>query len=135
MTYKDLLTNLQNLTEEQLNREVLLYNFEEDLLLDNEVTALRVTEYDSPGLISKGTPYIVFWIMALSNSTITNLAVALTPDVIDDIYDDERFNDLMMQLIPEFVAKKLQSEDYDLVAEISVGIMDNLTLRAVKVSS
>lgn len=73
--------------------------------------------------------------MALSNSTITNLAVALTPDVIDDIYDDERFNDLMMQLIPEFVAKNLQSEDYDLVAEISVSIMDNLTLRAVKVSS
>jgi hypothetical protein len=60
MTYKDLLTNLKNLTEEQLNREVLLYNFEEDLLLDNEVTALRVTEYDSPGLISAGTPYIVF---------------------------------------------------------------------------
>lgn len=73
--------------------------------------------------------------MALSNSTITNLAIAMTPDVIDDIFDDERFNDLMMQLIPESVAKNLQSEDYDLVAELSVGIMDNLTLRAVKVSS
>lgn len=74
-------------------------------------------------------------LMALSNSTITNLAIAMTPDVIDDIFDDERFNDLMMQLIPESVAKNLQSEDYDLVAELSVGIMDNLTLRAVKVSS
>lgn len=73
--------------------------------------------------------------MALSNSTITNLAIAMTPDVIDDIFDDERFNDLMMQLIPESVAKNLQSEDYDLVAEISVSIMDNLTLKAVKVSS
>lgn len=60
MTYQDLLTNLQNLTEEQLNREVILYNFEEDLLLDNEVTALREAQYDSPGLISKGTPYLVF---------------------------------------------------------------------------
>jgi hypothetical protein len=60
MTYKDLLSNLQNLTEEQLNREVILYNFDEDLLLDNEVTEVRVTKYDAPGLISAGTPYIVF---------------------------------------------------------------------------
>lgn len=60
MTYKDLLSHIQNLTEEQLNREVILYNFEDDLLLDNQVTALRVTEYDAPGLISKDTPYIVF---------------------------------------------------------------------------
>ena len=37
-----------------------MYNFEDDLLLDNEVTALRVTEYGSPGLISANTPYLVF---------------------------------------------------------------------------
>jgi hypothetical protein len=60
MTYKELLSQLQSLTEEQKNREVLMYNFEDDLLLDNVVTALRVTEYDSPGLISKDTPYLVF---------------------------------------------------------------------------
>ena len=60
MTYKELLSQLQSLTEEQQNREVLMYNFEDDLLLDNVVTALRVTEYDSPGLISKDTPYLVF---------------------------------------------------------------------------
>ena len=59
MTYKELISCLQTLTEEQLNREVILYNFEKDLLLDNEVTALRVTAYDAPGLISKGTPYLV----------------------------------------------------------------------------
>lgn len=73
--------------------------------------------------------------MALSNSTIDNLAIALSPDVLDDIIGDQRFTDLMMELIPESVAKNLQSEDYDLVAEISVSIMDNLTLKAVKVSS
>jgi hypothetical protein len=60
MTYKELLSQLQSLTEEQQNREVLMYNFEDDLLLDNVVTALRVTEYDSPGLVSKNTPYLVF---------------------------------------------------------------------------
>ena len=60
MTYKDLITQLQQLSEEQQNREVLLYNFEEDLLLDNEVTAVRISQYDAPGEISKGTPYLVF---------------------------------------------------------------------------
>lgn len=60
MTYKELLQQLQQLNEEQLNREIILYNFEEDLLLDNEVTALREAQCDAPGLISKGTPYLVF---------------------------------------------------------------------------
>ena len=60
MTYKDLITQLQQLSEEQQNREVLLYNFEEDLLLDNEVTAVRSAQCDVPGEISKGTPYLVF---------------------------------------------------------------------------
>lgn len=60
MTYKELITQLQQLSEEQQNREVLLYNFEEDLLLDNEVTAVRSAQCDAPGLISKGTPYLVF---------------------------------------------------------------------------
>jgi hypothetical protein len=60
MTYKDLIAQLQQLSEEQQNREVLLYNFEEDLLLDNEVTAVRSAQCDVAGEISKGTPYLVF---------------------------------------------------------------------------
>jgi len=60
MTYKDLIAQLQQLSEDQQNREVLLYNFEEDLLLDNEVTAIRSAQCDVPGEISKGTPYLVF---------------------------------------------------------------------------
>lgn len=60
MTYKDLISQIQQLSEEQQNREVLLYNFVEDLLLDNEVTALRQAQYDVPGEISEGTSYLVF---------------------------------------------------------------------------
>lgn len=60
MTYRDLLNLIQDLSPQQLNSEIVLYNFEEDLLLDNEVTALREAMYDAPGLISKGTPYLVF---------------------------------------------------------------------------
>jgi hypothetical protein len=57
-----------------------------------------------------------------------NLSTALTSDVIDDIFQDERYIELMMELIPEFVAKSLQSEDYDLVTEIAVCIMDNIVM-------
>jgi hypothetical protein len=35
----------------------------------------------------------------------------------------------MMELIPEFVAKNLQSEDYDLVTEIAVCIMNNIDMK------
>jgi len=66
--------------------------------------------------------------MALSNKTIQNLAIALTPDVIDDIFMDDRYIELMMELIPDFVAKNLQTEDYDLVAELSYSIMENIQM-------
>jgi hypothetical protein len=68
-------------------------------------------------------------LMALSEKTIQNLSIALTPDVIDDIFQDERYIELMMELIPEFVAKNLQSEDYDLVTEIAVCIMNNIDMK------
>jgi hypothetical protein len=70
--------------------------------------------------------------MALSNKTIQNLSTALTPDVIDDIFQDERYIELMMELIPEFVAKNLQSEDYDMIEGISICIMDNIDMKPRK---
>jgi hypothetical protein len=72
--------------------------------------------------------------MALSNKTIQNLAIALTPDVIDDIFMDERWIDFMMEIVPDFVAKNLQTEDYDLVAELSTCIMDNIQMHPRKTS-
>jgi hypothetical protein len=67
--------------------------------------------------------------MALSEKTIQNLSIALTPDVIDDIFQDERYIELMMELIPEFVAKNLQSEDYDMIEGIGICIIDNIVLK------
>jgi hypothetical protein len=66
--------------------------------------------------------------MSLSNKTIQNLAIALTPDVIDDIFMDERWVDLLMEIVPEIVAKNLQTEDFDLVAELSSCIVDNIQM-------
>ena len=68
-------------------------------------------------------------LMALSEKTIQNLSIALTPDVIDDIFQDERYIELMMELIPEFVAKNLQSEDYDMIEGIGICIIDNIVLK------
>jgi hypothetical protein len=70
--------------------------------------------------------------MVLSNKTVQSLSYALTPDIIDDIFQDERYIELMMELIPEFVAKSLQSEDYDLVIEIAVCVMDNIVMNPRK---
>jgi hypothetical protein len=67
--------------------------------------------------------------MALSNQTVNKLAIALTPEVINSIYADERWIDFMCEVIPEIVSEKLGSEDIDLVTEIGTCIMDNILLK------
>ncbi len=70
--------------------------------------------------------------MALSNQTINNLAVALTPEVINEIYSDERWMEFMCEIVPEIVSEKLGSEDTDLVVELAVCITDNILLTAYR---
>lgn len=70
--------------------------------------------------------------MSLSNKTIQDLSIALTPEVIKEIYADERWVDFMMEMIPEIVTEKLGSQDIDLVTEISMCIMDNIVLKSVQ---
>ena len=67
-------------------------------------------------------------LMSLSQKTIQNLAVALTPEIIDDIFLDERFVEMMMEVIPEFIATNLETQDYDLVAELAMCVMDNIKM-------
>jgi len=66
----------------------------------------------------------------LSEKTIQNLAIALTPEVINYIYADEGWIDYMMEVVPEAVATKLKTEDYELVAEISSLIFEHLFLKS-----
>lgn len=70
--------------------------------------------------------------MALSNQTVNNLAVALTPEVINAIYADERWADFMCEVIPEIVSEKLGSDDIDMVTEIAMCIMDNIVMKPFK---
>ena len=66
--------------------------------------------------------------MALSDHTINKLAIALTPEVIDSILMDESWVDYLTEIIPEVVSKKLGSQDTDLITEIAVCILDNISM-------
>ena len=67
--------------------------------------------------------------MALSNSTIHKLAAALTPEVIEFIYKDERWVEFMMEMVPEFLDKQMGEMDDDLMVELSQCIMDNIEIK------
>ena len=67
--------------------------------------------------------------MTLSAKTIQNLAAALTPEVIDYINNDERWVELMMEVIPDALESKIGKLDCDLMMELSMCIMDRIYLK------
>ena len=67
--------------------------------------------------------------MALSNQTISNLADALVPEVIDYIYEDERWCALMQEVIPDALKDKLGEIDEDLKFDLAMCIMDRICLK------
>ena len=69
--------------------------------------------------------------MALSENTISKLCDALIQDVVEYISDDERFFDLMADLIPDAINDKLGQVDEELVAELSICISQRLILKGV----
>jgi hypothetical protein len=66
--------------------------------------------------------------MALSQSTIIKLADALSTDVAQYITEDERFFDLMVELIPDAIHAKLGDVDNMIVAELSMCISERMRL-------
>lgn len=66
----------------------------------------------------------------LSEKTIQKLAIALTPEIINYIYADEGWVNYMIEVIPEAVATKLKTENYDLIHEISALIFEHLFLKS-----
>ena len=69
--------------------------------------------------------------MALSNSTIIKLSEALSKDVADYIMEDERFFELMVDLIPDAIQSKLGNVDDMVAAELSMCISERLILKGV----
>ena len=70
-------------------------------------------------------------IMALSDSTIQRLADALSDDVAQFITEDERFFDLMVELIPDAIRDKLGDVDDMVLAELSMCISGQIRLIGV----
>lgn len=67
--------------------------------------------------------------MALSNQTIINLASALVPEVIDYIYEDQRWCEFLHEVIPDALKDKLGEIDEDLKFELAMCIMDRISLK------
>jgi hypothetical protein len=67
--------------------------------------------------------------MALSEQTISNLASALVPEVIDYIYEDQRWCEFMHEVIPDALKDKLGEIDEDLKFELAMCIMDRISLK------
>jgi hypothetical protein len=67
--------------------------------------------------------------MALSEQTINNLADALVPEIIDYIYQDERWCEFMQEVVPDALQDKLGKIDEDLKFELSLLIMDRICFK------
>jgi hypothetical protein len=67
--------------------------------------------------------------MALSPQTVSNLASALVPEVIDYIYEDERWCEFMHEVVPDALQYKLGQIDEDLKFELAMCIMDRICFK------
>jgi hypothetical protein len=67
--------------------------------------------------------------MTLSNKTIKSLAVAITPEVIDYIYSDDRWIDFMIELAGDAISEKLGTSDNDLIVQIGQIVIENIELK------
>jgi hypothetical protein len=67
--------------------------------------------------------------MALSNNTIQKLSEALTPEVIDYIFNDERWIDFLHEIIPDAIEDKLGDVDMNLKFELAMCIMDKISFK------
>jgi len=67
--------------------------------------------------------------MALSHQTINKLASALVPEVIDYIYQDERWCEFMHEVIPDALQEQLGEIDGELKFQLAVCIMDRICFK------
>ena len=67
--------------------------------------------------------------MALSHQTINKLASALVPEVIDYIYQDERWCEFMHEVIPDALQEQFGEIDEELKFELAMCIMDRICFK------
>ena len=67
----------------------------------------------------------------MTPSAITVLANTFAAKCAEKVMSDDRYVELMMELLPEFVTELTGLEDIDDVTEVSMKVMDSLVLREV----
>jgi len=67
--------------------------------------------------------------MKLSNSSITQIADALKPAVVNYIYEDEGFTEYMQTAVVEGIKDAMGDMDEDLLFEIGMLIFDRIELK------
>jgi len=65
----------------------------------------------------------------LSNETISKLADALKSEVIDYIYEDQRWCEFLHEIVPDAISAKLGKIDDELSFDLSMCIMDRIVLK------
>jgi hypothetical protein len=67
--------------------------------------------------------------MALSHQTINKLASALVPEVIDYIYQDERWCEFMQEVVPDALQEQFGEIDEELKFQLAMCIMDRICFK------
>ncbi len=67
----------------------------------------------------------------LSNKAINILAEKIAPNVVNHIFESEQWVTLLHDLVPDAVTHELGEIDEDLLFELSLVVMDKITIRAV----
>ncbi len=67
--------------------------------------------------------------MSLSATCVSKLVDALKSDVINHIYEDERYMELMHDLVSDALRAKLGDVDEDLFYELGMCLIDRIELK------
>jgi len=67
--------------------------------------------------------------MPLSATTVSRLADALKEDIIEEIYMNEKYVDVMQELIGQAIEKKLGNCDQDLFFDLGMVLLDRIELK------
>jgi len=67
--------------------------------------------------------------MPLSESTVSKLADVIKPDIVQEIYESEKYYDFMTELIGEALEKKLGKCDQELFFDLGMCLMDRIELK------
>ena len=67
--------------------------------------------------------------MSLSASTISKIADALKPEIINHIYENEKFAECMQQLVSEALTGVMGEMDEDLYFDLGMVIFDRLEFK------